>query len=364
MNEMKKLGFGFMRLPRKGEGFDMAQINKMVDAFIENGGEHFDTAFVYRTEGAVNESVVKRHPREKFKVATKLNLRVMQSEKEIPDQFRSSITDLGVDYIDYYMLHGLDAKTSAERGEGWGAWDFIKALKAKGTVKNIGFSFHSTPADLEEILTKHPYVDFVQLQINYIDWENPKVESRGIYEVARKHNVPIFIMEPIKGGMLASEDNPATAKLKEANPGVSAASWAMRYAAGLEGVAVSLSGMSTFEQMQDNIKTFADFKPLSKDELAAVTRAVEIFQSIPRIGCTGCNYCEECPSKILIPSMLDAYNNYLVYNTTNNIEHAYRMASHWGAPAKECISCNACEQACPQKLEIVPVLKKLSELFD
>ncbi|MCL2401316.1 MAG: aldo/keto reductase [Oscillospiraceae bacterium] len=364
MNEMKKLGFGFMRLPRNGEDFDMAQINQMVDAFIESGGDHFDTAFVYRTEWVVRDTVVKRYPREKFKVATKLNLRVMQSEKEIPEQFNSSLTDLGVDYIDYYMLHGLNLETSIERGEGWGAWEFIKDLKAKGTVKKIGFSFHSTPADLDEILTRHPYVDFVQLQINYIDWENPKVESREIYEIARKHNVPIFIMEPIKGGMLASEDNPATAALKALNPDASAASWAMRYAAGLEGVSVSLSGMSTFAQMQDNIKTFEDFKPLSTDEQAAVARAVDIFHSIPRVECTGCNYCEDCPAKIAIPSMIDIYNNYLVYNTTNNVEHAYRMAGHWGASAKDCVGCRACEEACPQKLEIVSVLNKLSELFD
>ena len=363
-SNISKLGFGFMRLPRIGEEFDMEQINKMVDTFLENGGTYFDTAFVYQgSEEALRKSLVERYPREKFRIATKLNLRFIESPDQIEGQFKTSMERLGVEYIDFYMLHGLDAKTS-QKAEEWGAWTFIQDLKAKGIVKHIGFSFHGPSTDLEEILTKHPEVDFCQLQINYLDWESPKVESRRIYEIAREHDVPVIVMEPVKGGMLAGEDAPIAELLRSVNPNSTLASWALRFCTQLEGVLTTLSGMSALEHVVDNVATYNNIQPLSPLETETLKKAVEIFESIPRVPCTSCNYCEICPSKIMIPAMLDAYNNYMVYNTTNNVEHAYRMISNWGAKASACVECGACEDICPQKLDIINPLKKLVELFE
>ena len=365
MEKIGKLGFGFMRLPRKGDGFDLEQINKMVDKFIESGGTYFDTAFVYEgAEVAMRETVIKRHPRDKVQIATKLNLNFVEKPEQLEEQFNTSLERLGTDHIDFYLLHGLNSMTS-KKAEELGAWTFLAGLKEKGLIDHIGFSFHAPPTDLDEILSNHPEAEFVQIQLNYLDWNSPKVQSRGMYEVARKHNVPVIVMEPIKGGMLTGDDSPIAGLLREANPNASMASWALRFAAQLEGVFVTLSGMSSYEQLADNVSTFADFKPLSDEEQAVLVKAVGIFDSVPRIPCTSCRYCvNDCPSKIMIPMMFDVYNNYLVYNTTTNLDHNYRMFTRNNGKAGDCIACRVCESICPQKLEIADTMAKISALFD
>ena len=363
-DKISKLGFGFMRLPRKGDGFDTEQISQMTDAYLESGGNYFDTAFVYRgSEEAMHKSLVKRHPREKYMVATKLNLRHVESPDKMEEQFKTSMQRLGLEYLDFYLLHNMNAKMS-KQGEDWGAWDFLFDLKRKGLAKHVGFSFHGQVCDLEEVLQKHPEVDFVQLQINYIDWVSPKHESRQVYETARKYDKPIIVMEPVKGGLLAGKDSPIAKFLRSENPSASLASWALRFCAELPGVFTTLSGMSELSHVTDNIATFKDLKPLNAAERAAIDKAVEIFKSVPLVECTGCNYCENCPAKIMIPDFLDIYNNYLVYKTTDKVEQTYRMFSSWGAAASACVECGACETACPQALDIIGSLKKLSALFD
>ena len=360
-----KLGFGYMRLPRKGDGFDNEQISKMADAFIKAGGNYFDAAFVYEgAEVALRESVIKRYPRESVNIATKLNLNFVETKEQMEEQTKTSLERLGTDYIDFYLLHGISSRLG-EKIEKLGAWAYLSDLKAKGKIRHMGFSFHGPVADLEDILSKHPEAEFVQLQINYLDWENPKVNSRELYETARKHGVPVIIMEPIKGGMLTGDGSPIAKLLKDADPNASMASWALRYAASLEGVLVTLSGMSAFEQLADNVKTFADFKPLTKDEQAVVAKAVDIFNAVPRIACTTCRYCvESCPSKIPIPTVIDIYNSYLVHNTTTNLNHGYNMWTRNAGKAGDCVACRVCEGVCPQNIEIVDTLAKASALFD
>ena len=364
-DKIGKLGFGYMRLPRKGDGFDMEQINRMADAFIAGGGTYFDTAFVYEgSEVALRESVIKRYPRDSVQIATKLNLGFLEKPEQLEEQYKTSFERLGTDYFDFYLLHGMSAMT-AKKADDLGAWDFFKGLKEKGLIRHMGFSFHGQAADLDEILSKHPEVEFVQLQINYLDWDNPKVNSKGMYEAARKHGKPVIVMEPVKGGMLTGDTSPIAGLLHKANPNASMASWALRYAAGLEGVMVTLSGMSAFEHVVDNVSTFTDLKPLSSEEKAVLDEAIAVFNAVPRIPCTSCRYCvNDCPQKIAIPMLIETYNNYLTYNTTTNLDHGYHMATRNGGKASDCINCRVCEGICPQKIDIVVTLEKVAALFD
>ena len=365
MDKIGRLGFGYMRLPRKGAEFDTEQIKKMADAFIDSGGTYFDAAFVYEgAEAALCESVVKRYPRENFRIATKLNLHFVEKPEQMAEQFKTSTQRLGTDHVDFYLLHGIGAAAS-KKAEELGAWDYLSDLKAKGLISHMGFSLHAPPEELDEILSKHPEAEFVQLQINYIDWDNPKVQSRKLYEVARKHNTPIIVMEPVKGGMLTGDTSPIAKLLRDANPKVSMASWALRFAAQLEGVFVTLSGMSTYEQLADNIATFENMKPLSDGELTVLKKAAEIFDAVPRVACTSCRYCvKDCPSNILIPVLIDIYNSYLIYNTTTNLDHGYKIWTRTNGKAGDCVACRVCEGICPQKLDIVETLEKTSALFD
>ena len=363
-DKIGKLGFGYMRLPRIEGKFDEAHINKMADKFLSSGGTYFDTAYVYDgAEVALRESVVKRYPRESFQVASKLHLGFVGAKMSMEDMFNESLERLGVDYIDFYLLHGIDANAS-RHAEEHGAWKFLCDLKTKGRIRHMGFSFHGRPEDLDDILTKHPETEFVQLQINYFDWDKPKILARRIYEIARNHNTPIIIMEPLLGGKLASEDSLIVELMRGANPNASLASWALRYVAELEGVFVNLSGMSNLEQVTDNIETYANFTPLTKDEQSVIDKAVGILRSVPRIDCTGCNYCKDCPSKIRIPQMINLYNDHLVHKTTTNFAHSYKWIIKDRGKAHDCTACGACEDICPQDIEIIDTLKKVSELFD
>jgi predicted aldo/keto reductase-like oxidoreductase len=362
---MPKLGFGFMRLPRKDDGFDMEQIKKMVDTYLDEGFTYFDTAFVYQgSEEALREALVKRHPREKYQIATKLPMMAIEKPEQMQTLFETSLQRLGVDYVDFYLLHGLDLKSN-EKAEKLGAWEYVKKLKEQGKIRHYGFSFHDTADNLETVLNKHPDAEFVQLQINYLDWDSEEVQSERVYDVAKAHNVPIIIMEPVKGGLLASDSSPIAKVFKEANPDVSIASWAVRFAASLDGLITMLSGMSSYEQLLDNVKTVKNLKPLSEEEFKVIQEAVDVLKSIPRVPCTGCRYCiENCPQKISIPDMMDIYSNYLVYDTTANSEFPFFMATKDGGKPSDCVSCKSCEEHCPQHIGISDILSKMVPLYE
>ena len=364
-DKIGKLGFGYMRLPRKGGGFDMEEIEKMADTFIESGGTYFDAAYVYEgAEVALRESIIKRYPRETIQIATKLNMHLVERPEHLEQQFNTSLERLGTDHVDFYLLHGLNAMAS-KKAEELGAWAYLSELKAKGLVRHMGFSFHAQPEELDEILSKHPEAEFTQIQLNFIDWYNPKIQSRSMYEIARKYDLPIVVMEPVKGGMLAGNTSPIAGMLREANPNASLASWALRFVAQLDGVFVTLSGMSSYDQVADNIATFSDLKPLSSEEQAVLEKAVDIFDSIKRIDCTSCRYCvDDCPSKIPIPTLVGIYNDYLVYNTKTNLDHGYRLWTGNAGKAGDCTACRVCESICPQKIEIADTMAKISALFD
>ena len=359
-----KLGFGYMRLPRIDGEFDYEQINKMADTFLSEGGTYFDAAYVYEgAEVAFRESVVKRHPRESFTIATKLPLNLVTPEKSMEDIFNTSLERLGTDYIDFYLLHGINSGGN-KLAEELGAWDFVAEKKAQGKIRHIGFSFHGHCEDLDELLTKHPETEFVMLQINYFDWDRDKVNARRLHEIGCKHNVPMISMEPLFGGKLTSEDSPIAEILKKANKDASMASWALRFVAQLEGIFVTLSGMSTYDQVTDNLKTFADIKPLSADEMAVIDQAVKILRETPRIECTSCDYCKDCPAKIRIALLIGLYNDHLIHKTTTNLGGSYNWMTSNHGKAKDCTACGICEKECPQDLPIIDTVAKVSKLFD
>lgn len=287
--ETKKLGFGLMRLPKIGPVTDIKQTSKMVDMFMEAGGTYFDTAHVYPgSEAAAKKALVDRYPRDSYTLATKLNAgmaAVSPTEKAAKKQFYTSLERTGAEYFDYYLLHALD-KDNLKRYEKFGIWDFVREQKEKGLIRHVGFSFHDQPELLEKILREHPEVEFVQLQINYADWESPKVASRANYEVARKYNKPIVIMEPVKGGKLAAPPAEVQKLFRSYAPDRSCASWAVRFAASLEGVLTVLSGMSNIAQMSDNLSYMRDFQPLNAEEREIIRRAQRIMGGTSSIECT------------------------------------------------------------------------------
>lgn len=366
VKDIKKLGFGLMRLPRnEDKTIDIEQTKVMVDHFLEAGLNYFDTAFVYEgSEEATKKALCERHPRESYYLASKLNAGAAKDEADAKNQINVTLERTGAQYIDFYLLHAI-SKDNIGFYDSYGLWDYVKELKEKGIVKHYGFSFHDTPEMLDELLTKHPDVEFVQLQINYADLDNPAIESRGIYEVARKHNKPIIVMEPIKGGMLANPPGGIGDMLKEANPDMSAASWAIRFVASLEGVMVVLSGMSNLEQMDDNLSYMADFKPLDKAENEVITKVQARLKEIPQIPCTKCNYCTPgCPMKIDIPEIFTSMNRHLIYEDTEGGQRNFDRAIKDHGKASECIKCMQCEGVCPQHIEITNWLEKAAEVFE
>ena len=365
--EIKKLGFGFMRLPmlEDGEHTDLEQTKQMVDRFMAAGCTYFDTAYVYGKDGesekAMRASLVERYPRDSFTIATKLNAWLAcNSEEEAKQQIYTSLERLGTDYVDFYLLHAIQ-DNNWKVYEDWHLWEYMEELKEKGLVKHWGFSFHATPELLEETLTKHPGAEFVQLQINYADMENPAVQSRACYEVARKHGKPVVVMEPVKGGTLATPPTPVEAVFKDADPNASNASWAIRYVATLDGVMTVLSGMSTLEQMEDNLSYMKDFQPLSRDELTVIGKAQKALDSIDQIKCTACHYCMPgCPMNIPIPDFFEAMNWHKIYGKTERAKGTYKRDSEKaGVKASECIACGQCEGACPQRLPIISLLEEV-----
>ena len=364
---IKKLGFGLMRLPMNGDQVDMDQTKKMVDLFMQKGFTYFDTAYVYiggQSEKALGEAVVARYPRDSFQCATKLPIWDLKDRADMERIFQESLDRAGLTYYDFYLLHAL-GKESAQKADDLGAWDFVKELKAQGKAKHIGFSFHDTADVLEDILQKHPEAEFVQLQINYADWESDGVQSRKCYEVARRHGKSVIIMEPVKGGALATMTPQVQEIFKKADPSASVASWAVRFAASLGGLVTVLSGMSDLPQMEDNLSYMRDFRPLSQEEQGIIGQVVDVLNSLPTVPCTGCKYCVDgCPQKINIPGLLSAMNNLTLYGDKERSKDRYTQAVGEGGKAGDCIQCGACQGHCPQHLEIIEYLKEVSAKFD
>lgn len=363
-----KLGFGLMRLPKLKNGkIDIEQTKKMVDMFMEAGLTYFDTAYVYdggESEQAAKAALVDRYPRESYTLATKLCAWMgAHDEKSAKQQFYTSLERTGAGYFDYYLLHALQAG-NYKTYDKYHIWDFVKEQKAKGLIKHWGFSFHATPEILDELLTKHPDAEFVQLQLNYADWENPDVMARANYEIARKHGKSIVVMEPVKGGALANPPKAVLEAFKSADKEASPASWAIRYAASLEGIITVLSGMSNTEQMADNLSYMKNFKPLDAEEQKVIHKAQEIMGNMNSIPCTACHYCTAgCPQKIAIPEIFAARNQQTVWGQLEKGKQMYADAVKNGGTASDCIACGQCESACPQQIDVIARLKECSEQF-
>ena len=363
--EIKKLGFGLMRLPVTEDGkIDVEQTKEMVDWFMEAGFTYFDTAWAYNgSEEAISQALVERYPRESFQLATKNAAWInCKSREEAIAQLDVSLERTKAGYFDYYLLHNL-GEGRTKFFDDYGLWDWVQEKKESGQLKHVGFSFHSTPEELDQLLTAHPEMEFVQLQINYADWEEPTVQSRACYEVARKHGKPVIIMEPVKGGMLATPPESVVKELKEAEPDASPASWAIRFAAGLEGVITVLSGMSSLEQMKDNLSFMKDFTGLTENQRAALSRAQNALAAVPLIPCTSCNYCAKvCPKNIGISGSFTAMNYLTLYSSKERARHqeSWLVGSKGKAKADQCIKCGNCELVCPQHIAIRENLEKVS----
>ncbi len=364
-DDIKKLGFGLMRLPQKDGVIDVEQVKVMVDRFLAAGFTYFDTAWAYPgSEEAIREALVERYPRASYQLATKNAAWIKCSSREDAiAQFNTSLERTGAGYFDFYLLHNL-GESRTQVFEDFDLWNFVLEQKKAGKIRHIGFSFHSTPEELEEIFKAHPEAEFVQLQINYADWEQPAIQSRGVYETARRYGKPVVIMEPVKGGMLANPPESVARILKEAEPLSSCASWAIRFAAGLDGVITVLSGMSSIGQMEDNLSYMKDFTRLSPGQMNTVERARAALAAIPIIPCTTCRYCAKvCPEGIGIPGTFYAMNLLTLYGDKDFARHQehWQVAMHGLKPAKDCVRCGKCEKVCPQHIAIREELQKCAE---
>lgn len=363
-----KLGFGLMRLPKLSDGsIDIEQTKVMVDLFMEAGFTYYDTAYVYdngESEKAARAALVDRYPRESYTLCTKLCAWAGDhNEAAARQQFYTSLERTGAGYFDYYLLHALQRSNYKVYDE-YHIWDFVKEQKGKGLIKNYGFSFHADAELLEELLNAHPDVDFVQLQINYADWDNPGVEARKCWEIARKHGKPVTIMEPVKGGALADPVPEVQEILKSANPDASLASWAIRFAASLDGIITVLSGMSDIEQMKDNISFMKNFKPLSEEEQSVIRKAQTVLEGDKAIPCTACHYCTEgCPKNIPIPEIFSVKNRQRG-NAAFRGRREYTIATEGRGRASDCIGCGQCENACPQQINVITRLKDCAAQFE
>ncbi|MDO4443210.1 MAG: aldo/keto reductase [Slackia sp.] len=371
-HDFAPLGFGFMRLPeieRNGETvFDYEAICAMVDEFLAAGFTYFDTAYGYhngKSECALKAALVDRYPRDAYTVATKLPAWLANDAAAARRMFDESLEKIGIDYFDYYLLHNLGGPLT-EPFETYGLWEYVAEKREQGLIRHLGFSIHDKAAALEEVLEKHADIplDFVQLQINYADWESSIIESRKCYEIARAHDLPVVIMEPVKGGSLVNLPPAAADILREADPDASFASWALRFCASLPGVAAVLSGMSTIEQVRDNVQTFSQARPLDDDERAVLDRVRAVLDAIDTVPCTDCRYCMKgCPQGVHIPTIMDSLNIMSVFDDMHRAKENY-VWNATGGEASRCIRCGACEDVCPQKIDIMDQLERASALFE
>ena len=372
---MKKLGFGLMRMPTLDKtnqaDVDIEQVKAMVDRFMEKGFTYFDTALMYNgfaSEAVAKTALVDRYPRDSFTLATKLHAGFFNSLEERDKVFAGQLEKTGAGYFDYYLIHGIEGSL-LPKYEQFDCFSWLLEKKAQGLVKHAGLSFHDSAKLLDEILTKHPEMEFVQLQINYLDWESRWVQSRACYEVAVKHGKPVIVMEPVKGGTLSKVPEAAEKLFKDHAPDLSVSSWAIRFAASLDNVMVVLSGMSSIGQMEDNLSYMVDFTPLTEEEKALCHKTAEIINAQIAVPCTGCSYCTGgCPKKIAIPQYFSLYNEDMREDLeekgwTVNFTNYDILADKFGR-AKDCIACGQCEGMCPQHLPIIEKLKAVSAHFD
>jgi predicted aldo/keto reductase-like oxidoreductase len=374
---MAKLGFGMMRLPLLDENdftnIDIEQVKEMVDVYMESGLNHFDTAFVYHEgvgEKTFKECVVDRYPRESFKISTKLPLFVITEESQLEPIFNEQLKNCGVDYFDYYMLHNVSGFTE-NAWKNVDLYSFIQKKKEEGFIKHIGISTHGNAEFLEEILFDHPELEFVLLQINYLDWEDDGIESRKCLEVARKYGKSVMVMEPFKGGFLADVPEEAEKIMKEHNPDDPVISWAMRFVAGLDDVCVVLTGASNLDQLKENIDSFKNAKPLDDEELKIIEEVSEIINSNITVDCTKCRYCvDTCPEEIDIAKLFDLYNKEKIINKDDRAwtQNGNAYLNYSRLPdvgiASDCMECESCIEECPQQINIPEVLKDVAKTFE
>ena len=372
----KKLGFGLMRLPvldgkPKSSNIDIEQMKQMVDYFMDHGFTYFDTAWMYmgfESENAARTALVERHPRDSFTLASKLHTGYFDSLEGRDEVFNKQLEKTGAGYFDYYLLHGIDA-SNIGKFEKLDCFKWQQEKKAAGLIRHAGFSFHDKPEVLDKILTDHPEVEFVQLQLNYLDWDSDWVQSRGCYEVCVKHGKPVVVMEPVKGGSLAKIPADGRKLFEALDPNMSMPSWAIRFAASLDNVMMVLSGMSSIEQMQDNVSYMENFKPLTEGEKETCFEVAKIINDQIAIPCTGCSYCTEgCPQQIPIPKYFSLYNEDMREDLENkgwtvNFTN-YKHLSEGAGKASDCVECGQCEDVCPQHLTIIKYMKDVAKHYE
>ena len=360
-----KFGFGCMRLPKTGDEIDEAQVCQMVDAFLEAGLNYFDTAHGYlseRSEPTLKRCLTSRCPRDRFLLTDKLTGNYFQTEADIRPLFQTQLDACGVDYFDFYLMHAQNAR-NFEHFKACRAYETAFALKDEGRIRHVGISFHDTAEVLDRILTAYPQIEVVQIQLNYLDYQDAAVDARRVYETAVRHGKPVIVMEPIKGGTLINL--PEASQKRCAEIGVSPAELALRFAAGFDSVMMVLSGMSTLDQMRDNLRFMTEPQPLGEAALAAIDRVVEDFRGLNLIPCTGCRYCTDgCPMGILIPDIFSCINKYTQFHDWNQIRYYRDVLTKENGKASECLKCGMCEESCPQGLQIRDLLEKAVEFFE
>ena len=367
MDKVKKnFGFGCMRLPMNGDQVDIAETTRMVDEFLAQGFNYFDTAHGYiggKSELALKECLTSRYPREAYSLTDKLTDSYFKTEADIRPFFESQLEACGVDYFDFYLMHAQNAD-NFKKFKACRAYETAFALKAEGRIRHVGLSFHDRAEVLDQILTEYPQIEVVQIQFNYLDYDDIAVQSRKCYEVCRKHGKPVLVMEPVKGGSLVNLPEEAKKVLDDLHGG-SPASYAIRFAAGFPGMMMVLSGMSDLEQMKDNLSYMRDFKPLNETELAAVKKVQEIFHKMNMIPCTACRYCVEgCPKQISIPDLFAIMNIKQLHHDWNADYYYEEVHTAPGRRASDCLKCGKCEKICPQHLPIRELLEEVAKEFD
>ena len=372
---MKNLGFGMMRLPLTDEddikSINQEEVNKMVDVFMENGFNYFDTAYPYHdglSEVAFRKAVVERYPRNSYVVADKLPLFLITKEEQLDEIFNTQLERCGVDYFDYYLLHNVSGFSEAGFID-VDSFSYVKKLKEEGKIKKLGFSTHANAEYIDNILSKNPEIEFIQLQVNYLDWENDGVESRKCVEVAKKYNLPIIVMEPLKGGFLANVPEKAKKIMREYNPDASIVSWALRYVASIDEVFMVLNGVSSLQQMEENISIMDNYEKLTQEEYDIISEVIGIINSQITVPCTKCNYCvNSCPVNINIPKLFDFYNNEKIENNPifTAVGNAYVNYSkiESNGIASDCIKCGNCVKECPQHINIPEVMVDVKKTFE